>query len=244
MRKQFLKGVFLLFSLAIFTSVSSQDLSVFLDKTDAFLQENLIEGKVAYKKIKESPNQLNELLALASTIEVQKTNSNQYRAFWINIYNLTVIQSVVAEYPIKSPLDILGFFDKNIHEISGKKVTLNDIENKILRAQFDNDPRFHFVLVCAGLGCPPIINEAYLPDTLEKQLNKQTKLALNNANFIKVNAKKKKVQFSQIFEWYTSDFTVGSDSLIDFVNTYRTEPIPRKYKSSYYTYDWTLNEVK
>ena len=244
MRNQFLIGVFLLFSLASFTSASSQNISDFFNKTDAFLKENVIERNVAYKKIKESPAQLNELLTLASTFEVQKTNPNQYRAFWINVYNLTVIQSVVAEYPIKSPLDISGFFDKNTHEISGKKVTLNDIENKILRAQFDNDPRFHFVLVCAGLGCPPIINEAYLPDTLEKQLNKQTKLALNNVDFIKVNTKKKKVQFSQIFEWYTLDFTVGDKSLIDFVNGYRTEPIPQKYKSSYYAYDWTLNQVK
>ena len=244
MRNQFLKGVFLLFSLASFTPASSQNISAFFNKTDAFLKENVIESKVAYKKIKESPAQLNELLALAATFDVQKTNPNQYRAFWINTYNLTVIQSVVAEYPIKSPLDIPGFFDKNIHEISGKKVTLNDIENKILRAQFDNDPRFHFVLVCAGLGCPPIVNEAYLPDTLENQLNKQTKLALNNADFVKVNTKKKKVQFSQIFEWYTSDFIVGDKSLIDFVNGYRTEPIPQKYKSSYYAYDWTLNQVK
>lgn len=243
MRNQFIVRVFLLFSLASFTFASSQNISVFFEKTNTFLQENVTDGKVFYKKIKESPTQLNELLAIASTIEVQKTNSNQYRAFWINVYNLTVIQSVVAEYPIKSPLDVSGFFDKKTHEVSGKKVTLNDIENKLLRAQFDNDPRFHFVLVCAGLGCPPIINEAYLPDTLEKQLDKQTELALNNANFIKVNTKKKKVQFSQIFQWYTSDFTMGDKSLIDFVNTYRTEPIKNTYKSSYYTYDWTLNQV-
>jgi len=244
MMNQFFKGVILFFSLSIFTSVFSQDLSVFLDKTDAFLQENVIEGKVSYKKIKETPTQLNELLVLASSIEVEKTNSNQYRAFWINAYNLTVIQSVVAEYPIKSPLDVSGFFDKKKHEISGKKVTLNDIENKLLRAQFKNDPRFHFVLVCAGLGCPPIISKAYLPETLESQLDKQTTLALNNSTFIKVNNKKKKVQFSQIFEWYTSDFTTGDISLIDFVNSYRTEQIPTKYKPSYYSYNWTLNETK
>lgn len=98
--------------------------------------------------------------------------------------------------------------------------------------------------MCAGLGCPLIINKAYLPSTIDTQLDKQTRIALNNPEFIKVNNKKKKVQFSQIFEWYTSDFTTGSNSLIDFVNRYRAKPIPRKYKSSYYAYDWTLNEVK
>ena len=85
---------------------------------------------------------------------------------------------------------------------------------------------------------------AYIPSEIESQLNKQTALAINNPDFIKVNDKKKKVQFSQIFEWYTSDFTAGNKSLIDFVNIYKTNPIPNKYKSSYYTYDWTLNDVK
>jgi len=244
MRNQFLKGVILLLFLVSFTPATSQDLSVFFEKTNSFFQENVIDGKVTYKKIKSSPTELNELLKLASEVKVEKSNSNQYRAFWINAYNLTVIQSVVSKYPIKSPLDVSGFFDKKTHVISGNKITLNDIEHKFLRAQFDNDPRFHFVLVCAGLGCPPIISEAYLPNTLENQLDRQTILALNNANFIKINAKKKRVQFSQIFEWYTSDFTAKKKSLIDFVNIYRTEQIPSKYKTSYYAYDWTLNQVK
>jgi len=239
-----INGVVILLCLLSFKAASSQDLSQFFEKATVFLGENVSEGKVNYKKIKESPSQLNELVALASIIEVQKTNSNEYRAFWINAYNLTVIQAVVAKYPIKSPLAVSGFFDKKTHLIAGKKITLNDIENKLLRAQFNNDPRFHFVLVCAGLGCPPIINKAYLPSTIEAQLNKQTTLALNNSDFIKVNNKKKRVQLSQIFEWYTSDFTVGNKSLVDFVNTYRTEQIPGKYKSSYYTYDWTLNQIK
>lgn len=244
MRKCFVKRIIVLICFVSFANVSSQDISSFFEKADVFFEENVVDGKVAYKKIQASPDQLNELLQLASKITIQKSESNQYRAFWINTYNLLVIQSVVVEYPIKSPLDISGFFDKKKHVVSGKQITLNTIENKLLRVQFNNDPRFHFVLVCAGLGCPPIINKAYFPETLEKQLNTQTKLALNNSGFIKVNAKKKKVQFSQIFEWYKSDFITESKSLIDFVNTYRVEPIPNNYKSSYYTYDWTLNQVK
>jgi len=244
MKSLFIKGVTVFLCLLSFYKVSSQDLSQFFEKTTVFLEKNVSDGKVDYRKIKSSPEQLKELLELASAIEVQKSNSNDYRAFWINAYNLTVIQAVVEKYPIKSPLTVSGFFDKKTHLIGGKKITLNNIENKILRGQFNNDPRFHFVLVCAGLGCPPIINKAYLPKTLEAQLNTQTTLTLNNPDFIKVNNKKKEVQFSQIFEWYTSDFTAENKSLIDFVNRYRTTQIPGKYKSSYYTYDWTLNETK
>jgi len=244
MKNLFIKGVIVFLCLISFRSSSSQNLSQFFEKTDVFFKENVIDGKVAYKNIKSAPEQLNELLVLASTIKVQKTNSNEYRSFWINAYNLTVIKSVVAKYPIKTPLDISGFFDTKTHEISGTQTTLNNIENKLLRAQFNNDPRFHFVLVCAGLGCPSIINEAYLPSAIENQLDRQTQLALSNPNFIKVNNKKKKVQFSQIFEWYTSDFTAGNKSLIDFVNRYRSESIPNTYKTSYYSYDWALNEIK
>ena len=213
-----------------------------------FTKENIFVNITApendYKKIKKSPGNLNELLKIASDIKVEKSKSNQYRAFWINAYNLTVIKSVVAQYPLKSPLDVPGFFDEKTHSIAGVKITLNDIENELLRGQFNNDPRFHFVLVCAGLGCPPIIKEAYLPNTIEDQLDRQTTLTLNSAEFIKVNEKKKKVQFSQIFEWYTSDFTVNNMSLIQFVNLYRKKQIPNSYKSSYYSYDWSLNELK
>jgi len=244
MKNLFIKGVIVFLCLISFTSSSSQGLNQFFEKTDAFFKGNVIDGRVNYKKIKASHTQLDELVALASKIEVQKTSPNEYKAFWINAYNLTVIKSVVSKYPIKTPLDISGFFDKEIHDIAGKQITLNSIENKLLRGQFNNDPRFHFVLVCAGLGCPPIINEAYLPGTIETQLDEQTKLALNNPSFIKVNNKKKKVQFSQIFEWYFSDFAVGNKSLILFVNTYRTEPIPNTYKSSYYSYDWNLNDTE
>jgi len=244
MRHLFIYRVIILLCLINFTAATSQNLNQFVEKTDAFLKENVIDGKVAYKKIKASPYQLNELVALASKIKVQKTNPNQYRAFWINAYNITVIKSVIESYPIKTPLDVSGFFDKKKHDVAGIQITLNDIENILLRLQFNNDPRFHFVLVCAGLGCPPIIKEAYLPDTIETQLDRQTKLALNNPSFIKVNNKKKKVFFSQIFEWYNSDFKAENKSLIDFVNTYRTELIPGKYKSSYYSYDWSLNEIK
>lgn len=227
-----------------FTSASSQNITAFFEKSDVFFKQYVFDGKVDYKKIKKTPEQLNELLNLIETVDVKKENANQYRSFWINSYNLIVINSVVANYPVKSPLDISGFFDKEKHAIAGVDITLNDIENKILRSQFNFDPRFHFVLVCAGLGCPPIINSAYLPNTLENQLTKQTVLALNNNHFIMVNKKKRTVKFSQIFEWYTSDFTTQNKSLIDFVNEYRKDQIPADYKTSYYKYDWALNEIK
>ena len=179
---------------------------------------------------------------MAEKITVSKSDSKTYQAFWINGYNISVIKGIVDNYPIKSPLDKAGFFDKKKYAIGGKSITLNDIENKLLRANFPKEARFHFVLVCAGLGCPPIISNAYKPNTLDSQLEKQTKLALNDSNFIRV--KGKKVQLSQLFEWYKGDFTQGGISEIDYVNKYRNEKIAEGTKIGYYTYDWALNETK
>ena len=219
-----------------------QGTSDFFAKADNFFKTYVNQGRVAYKEIKANPASLNELLDIAKGISVSKSDAKTFQAFWVNGYNLSVIKGIVDNYPIKSPLDKAGFFDKTTHDIGGKNITLNDIENKVLRANFPKEARFHFVLVCAGLGCPPIINSAYTPEKLDVQLQKQTELSLNNPEFIRV--KGKKVQLSQIFEWYNGDFTQDGKSLVDFVNSYRNEKIDSGSKVGYYPYDWNLNETK
>ncbi|MDO6491823.1 MULTISPECIES: DUF547 domain-containing protein [unclassified Cellulophaga] len=218
----------------------SQDTNNFFTKANAFFNTNVMNGKVAYKSIKESPKELNNLVEQMKTIKVAKSDVATYQAFWINAYNISVIKNVVENYPLKSPLDKTGFFDKIKHTVAGKELTLNDMEHKMLRAVFPKEPRFHFVLVCAGLGCPPIINKAYMPSIIEDQLQMQTEIAINNPSFIMVN--KNKVKLSQIFEWYKGDFTQDGTSLIDFVNLYRKDKIDAKAKVSFYAYDWTLNK--
>ena len=234
------KYIVILF-ITVITTSNTQDLTSFFSKTDMFLKKNVSNGKVDYQTIKNDATLLNEVLEIAAKIDVSKETVNSQKAFWINAYNLSLIKGIVSKYPVKSPLDIAGLFDKVTYTITGKKYTLNDIENKMIREKY-NDPRVHFVLVCGANGCPPIINASYLPETLEEQLNKQAKLALNNPNFIKVNAATKKVEFSQIFEWYKADFISKGKNEIDFINQFRDSKIDTKYKVSYYTYDWTLNK--
>lgn len=236
------RNILLLFFVLVLTTVTyGQSTSEFFSASDAFLKANVKNGRVAYKKIKDNPSTLNKLLEMAKSISVSKDNAKEYQAFWINGYNLLVIDGIVKNYPIKSPLDKPGFFDKNKNEIGGTRITLNDIENKLLRKNFSKEARFHFVLVCGGLGCPPIINEAYTPSKLDTQLEKQTKQALNDPKFIQVN--KNKVKISQIFEWYKGDFE-HEGNVTDFINKYKSEKLPEKVKVSYYPYDWTLNETK
>ena len=237
-----IKQIGIILFLVASLNVSAQSTTEFFTKADAFFKTYVKDGRVDYAGIKSNPATLNELVELAKSINVSKNDAKRYQAFWINAYNVSVIKGIVANYPTKSPLDISGFFDKTTYAVGGTEITLNDIENKLLRGNFPKEARFHFVLVCAGLGCPPIINSAYTPENLEAQLQKQTELSLNNSNFIRI--KGKKVLVSQIFEWYNGDFTQGGQSLIDFVNQYRTQKIDAKAKVGYYPYDWALNETK
>jgi len=218
----------------------SQGPTTFFTNADTFFKANVSNGRVNYDGIHKNQDKLNELLSLAQKVKVSKSDAKNYQAFWINAYNVSVIKGIIDNYPIKSPLDKAGFFDKTTHNLGGKSITLNDIEHKLLRAQF-NDARFHFVLVCGAIGCPPLINRAYLPATLEAQLEKQTKIALNGT-FLKVNTKKKRVEGSEILKWYKEDFTMNGTSEIDFINKYRTEKIPSNFKLSYFTYNWNLNK--
>lgn len=226
----------------ITSTTYAQSTSDFFSKTDAFLKEHIQDGLVDYKGIHDNPAALNALVKMAGQLSVRKDKSEEYQAFWINGYNLMVIKGIVDNYPIKSPMDIGGFFDIKKRNIGGKKITLNEIENDLLRGNFPDEPRFHFVLVCGALGCPPIIAEAYMPTNLDAQLEKQTKKALNDSKFIRVAANKVKV--SQIFEWYATDFTKDGQSVVDFINKCRAEKLPDGAKVSYYEYDWTLNGMK
>ena len=236
MNKQFI----ILFIALISFKGYTQELNNFFNKADAFFKVNVSNGKVAYSKIHANQDELNNILGPAEGISVSKADANNYQAFWINAYNLSVIKGIIDNYPTNSPLDDSGFFDKTTYNLAGKNITLNDIEHKLLRGQF-KDARFHFVLVCGAVGCPPLISKAYLPNTLNAQLDGQTKTALNGS-FLRVNIKKKHVEASQIMEWYKEDFTMNGETELDFINKYRTEKLDSKFKLSYFPYDWKVNK--
>lgn len=235
MFKLLILPIIILFSVSSFAQIEKD----FYEKAHRFYQQYVKEGKVAYEVIYNTPEDLNELVALASNIQIPKSDESNYKAFWINAYNLAVIKGVITNYPLSSPLDIKGFFDKTTYQISGQNLTLNAIENQKLRANL-NDPRIHFVLVCGALGCPPIIDKAYTPDNVESLLNEQTSKALNNSEFIKV--KSEKVLLSEIFKWYREDFGKSDVDILKFINRYRENKINLDLRIDYYPYNWKLNK--
>lgn len=212
--------------------------ATFFDNTDLFLKKYVVGNSINYSAIKTS-KELPLLIEQVQTTNLAQATDLEKKAFYINAYNLMVIQQVVDNYPLISVKDINGFFDSKEFVIAGAKTTLNDLEKVTLISE-TKDARLHFVLVCGARGCPPITNSAYRPETLENQLETQTRLALNDPQFIQVDAEK--VEISQIFNWYAADFGKSSDRIIAFINQYRTSPLPADTRLKYYSYDWLLNE--
>ncbi|MEL6134347.1 MAG: DUF547 domain-containing protein, partial [Bacteroidota bacterium] len=230
----------ILWAYSLSLSAQVKDIASFFDQTDQFLKSYVKNGSVAYERLQNNA-QLAELTDFVAGAQISNLNAATQQAFYINAYNLLVIKGAVANYPLTSVLNINGFFDGKKYKVAGQSLTLNQIEKDRLLKTY-KDSRFHFVLVCGAVGCPPITNFAYRPEKLESQLQSQTRKALNNAKFIRVDAANQTVSLSQIFEWYSSDFGGSKTSALAFINKYRSEKIPADYKIQFYTYDWSLNE--
>jgi len=213
----------------------------FFDATDAFLKAHVENGKVLYGKAQNSP-ELAALVQEIGTLSTEEWDATTKQAFYINAYNLLTIQAAAKAYPIGSVLQVNGFFDAKKHLVTGKNITLNELEKEWLLKEF-GDARFHFVLVCGALDCPPITDFAYRPEQLDAQLEQQTRLALNDPDFIRVDENEQTAELSQIFEWYSKDFGGGKQAALDFINRYRKNPIPDDYTTRFYVYDWALNDA-
>lgn len=212
----------------------------FFKAADAFFQKNVTDGKVSYPTIHQDRSELDALNKQLAEMDLKSLDANTKKAVLINAYNLIVITNVVDNYPIKSPMDVPGFFDRVKHDVGGNAWTLDHLENKVLRPEY-KDPRFHFVLVCGATGCPPIVPFAYVPSKLDEQLEVQTRKALNDNFFIKTDSRQQKVFLSEIFKWYEGDFKQDQPDVVSYINTYRDVKIPSDYAVGHYNYDWTLN---
>ena len=211
------------------------------DDFDAFFKENVVFGLVDYGRLKDNPGQL---VNLASKIEVHnpQDSSMEYQtAFYINTYNLLVIKQVVDNYPIRSPKEINGFFDKTSYVVAGEELTLDQIEHKKL-IEATGDPRIHFSLGCAARSCPFLYSNAYYPSQLNDLLETRAKQIIELPSYVFVENDKKQVSLCKVFEWYRDQFETTSGSLIKFINQYKVTKVPEVYKVAFREYDWSLND--
>lgn len=132
------------------TFLTAQNNSSYFEKADEFFKNYIENGKVKYAEIKQNPKLLIDLLGVAEKIKVSPENPGEFKAFWINAYNLAVIEGIIKHYPVKTALAINGFFNIQKHSLGQRSVTLDEIEHQILFGNFPDETRFHFVLVCAA----------------------------------------------------------------------------------------------
>ena len=185
----------------------------------------------------------------------------QQLSFLINAYNAWTVELILSAYPdIKSIKDLGSFFSspwsKKFIPLLGETRSLDNIEHELIRG--DNkygDPRIHFAVNCASIGCPALREEAYTAEKLERQLEQQTVRFLSDKTRNRFN--KAEMELSSIFKWYQEDFSLGfraSDSLSAFILLY-AESLgltpeqqallkAKKMDVDYLPYDWQLNVAR
>ncbi|MDX2134998.1 MAG: DUF547 domain-containing protein [Saprospiraceae bacterium] len=209
------------------------------DAWNVLLQKYVtVSGKVNYKMFKADRSSLEAYLkTLATETPRDAWTRADKMAYWINAYNAFTVKLIVDNYPLSSitALDNGKPWDVQRIELGGKKYSLNQIENEIIRPQF-KDPRIHFALNCAAKSCPPLYNRAFTPANLEKALTERTRRFLNDPNANTLSAER--VQVSKIFEWYAADF----GSLPAFLAKYSGKVVNSNAAVDYLDYDWRLNE--
>jgi hypothetical protein len=186
-------------------------------------------------------NALDAALDELADIEVKKLERNEQLAHYLNLYNATMLMAVIqrsAEGPFKPSDNKFDVFDQPRVRTRAGVVTLNDLENKIIRPTF-KDPRVHAALCCAAVSCPPLIDKSYLADTLDAQLDANVKAWLTDPSRNRIDDSAKVLRLSRIFDWYADDFG-GKANVAKWVG----EKLGRDfsgYKVEFIEYDWTLN---
>lgn len=213
------------------------------------------QGKVNYRSWKaESRQKLTDWLEEIAKIDLQSYPEPDERlALWLNLYNALTIDRVLSAYPIASIRPtILGipnwiaffwFFERSIYKIGDRAYSLNDIEHGIIRKEF-NDPRIHFALVCASVGCPLLRNEAYLPESVQAQLEEDAKRFINNPAKVYYDRSSQILYCNPIFKWYRQDFLKVADCLPKYIRTYLWLTVELSCATCirYLDYDWSLNQ--
>ncbi len=220
-------------------------------KYDALLKKYVTErGKVDYKGLKGDDAAMGDLKDAAKrvgTADISKMGRDAKLSFYINAYNVLTLKAVIDRYPIKSVMDVKNpdFFKGIKHKVAGEEMTLDVLENERIRGAEFGEARIHFVVNCASASCPRLRRDAITPANLEKELEAGAREYVLQET--KVDAAKKVVDTSQIFNWFAADFKKSSGTVNDFLAKYMDSAQADTIKAStltFHDYDWALNESK
>ena len=226
------------------------DWQIILDKYVRFSDRQKMYSFVYGGVSRENMERLRGYLKRMSETDPRTLNKSQQLAYWINLYNALTVDLILRNYPVKSITKLgkgwfrVGPWDDKIITIADQEISLNDIEHRILRPIFEN-PRIHYAVNCASIGCPDIAPVAYSGDLIEAQMDEAAKRFINQSKG--VNFVGGRLVLSKIFEWYADDFD-GEDGvwkeLLQFADAGLRARLEAYKGGISYHYNWKLNEYR
>ncbi len=222
---------------------------------DAMLKAHVVNGAVDYDAFK-ADARFPRYLASLDVVDPAKLSEPERLAFWINVYNAFTIQLITGKGERESIRNVnktLGFlkfkgpWSDPIVRAAGRTLTLDNVEHDIIRKEFA-EPRIHFALVCAAIGCPPLRSEAYTGARLDAQLQEQGRIfILESPTKNRVDVDSRTVFVSLVFTLYDEDFG-GNDRALGryLARWYPAGPTRTLLESGDFQvkqtdYDWSLN---
>jgi len=237
---------------------------------DQVLDLYVRDGFVYYRAMKSDRRKLDSYVTSLASAPIASASRDAQIAFWINAYNAIVLQTVIdhypivqrsKEYPARSIRQIPGAFETTKHQVAGKSVTLDQIEQTIL-AEF-NDPRVFLALGRGAAGSGRLKSEAFAADSINQQLADVAAECVNHAQCLNVDRVGNKVLVSAIFSWRSKEFTdayaekagqvFSTRSPIERATLAFVEPrltttekdflAKNEFKLEFAKFDWTLNDL-
>ena len=223
-----------------------------------FLDRNLITNDksniylVPYSRVTNKDRKiLQNYLKYLENINISNYSRSEQFAYWINHYNARTVELILENYPIDSIKDIsfsffsFGPWDEELITVEGIDLSLNDIEHRILRPIW-KDPRIHYAVNCASMGCPNLLPKPFTAETNEVLLDEAAKGYVNHPRGVRFEDEK--LVLSKIFDWYLVDFGGSTENLLkhilEYSETHLYQKIKRYKGKLEYEYNWQLNEIR
>lgn len=204
-------------------------------------------GLVDYRGLARESETLDRYLAALAEAPFERLGRNEKLALLINAYNAFTLRLILDHYPVASIMDIprAERWDAVRWRIAGRTVSLNQLEHRWIRKDFV-EPRVHFALVCAAMGCPKLRNEAYVGKRLEAQLEDQARYVHTHPTWFEFDSRTGLVRLTKLYDWYAEDFERVAGSILKFVARYAPEvrsalASGQTLRVEFLDYDWSLN---
>jgi len=206
-------------------------------------------NRVAYDKVTEQDRAiLKAYIARLAGLRITAYPRAEQEAYWVNLYNALTLDVVLDHYPVKSirDIDISGLFSngpwgKDLVEIEGHGVSLDDIEHRILRPIWQ-DPRTHYVVNCASIGCPNLLPVAVTAGTLDEIKTEAARAYINHPRGVTITGKTATI--SKIYDWFAEDFGGSESGIRTHLMLYADPALAKaitQVEDFDYAYDWSLN---